>query len=204
MKKILLSSVLVFTVAVVNAQISAGLKLGMNLSQMRFEMDGDSETSDMALGVQTGGFVNFKVSETFSVQPELLFSRYGGKQSEYDDDLDENITQTFKADYLAVPLMLKFNVAPNVNIQFGPEVGILLAAKVKAEALGQSISLDVKDLFNTVNFGINGGLGFSYQKFGFDARYFFGIANVVDDPEFNTEGRYRSIQFAVSYRLTQD
>lgn len=191
-------------VAVVNAQISAGLKAGLNISQVKFAFDNESETSDMAVGIQAGGFVNFLVSETFSFQPELLFSRFGGKQSEYVDDIGEDVVQIFKVDYLSMPLMFKFKAGPEFNLQFGPEVGILVGANVKAEVMGQSVTVDAKDLFNTINFGINGGLGFTYQKFGFDARYFLGLANVIDDPEFDTEGRYRSIQLSISYRLTND
>ena len=204
MKKSILTLTLIFLALLANAQMNAGIKLGFNLSQIKFELDGDTKTSDMAAGVQIGGFVNFTVTETFSIQPEMLFSRFGGKQSEYVEDIDEDVTQTFKVDYLSVPVMLKFNVAPNFNLQVGPEVGILVGANVKGEVFGQSVTVDAKDLFETFNFGLNGGLGFTYEKFGFDARYFFGIANVVDDPEGGTQGRYRTFQFAISYRLTNN
>lgn len=204
MKKIVCSLFFVCAVVVAHAQISVGLKVGLNVAQVRYEIDSESETTKAAVGFQGGAFVNFGVSDVFSIQPELFFSRLGGKESEYIDDLGSDVDQTYKIDYLSLPVLFKFQVAPNVNLHVGPQLGILAGAKVKVEALGQSVEADAKDSFNTLDFGLNGGIGFNVQKFGFDLRYYYGLANIADDPEIQSEGANRAFQFIFSYRLTND
>ena len=66
------------------------------------------------------------------------------------------------------------------RVQTGPQLGILAGAKTKA---GDS-ETDVKDVYDTFDFAW--ALGASYvtnSGFGVDARYNFGLANILDDKE---------------------
>jgi outer membrane immunogenic protein len=187
------------------AQLTGGFKAGLNIAQVRSEFDGDSESSDMSVGFLLGGYLNIPMSEITSFQPELIFSRVGGKDSAYDPDLGGDLSVTLKADYLSVPLLARFKAGENFNFLAGPQVGLLVGAKAKIEIQGQSITVDAKDGYKTFDFGLTGGIGYSKNKFAIDARYYFGMLNIVDessDPDLEgSKAMNRVITIGVSYKM---
>lgn len=145
MKRILTLITLIFFSSVTYAQLTGGAKTGINLASMQFKSDDQTETTDMVVGFQFGGYLNHKISETFIFQPELVFSRLGGKESEYDPDTQEEVDVQFKMDYFALPLNLKFQINENFGLLVGPQVGFLVGAKTKVDFFGNSIEVDIKD-----------------------------------------------------------
>jgi hypothetical protein len=132
-----------------------------------------------------------------------VFSRLGGKESEYDPDLQEEIDVQFKLDYLAVPLNFKFQVNENFGFLVGPQIGFLVGAKTKLDFFGNSIEVDIKDQFKGIDFGANVGLSYTINKLGFDARYYLGLSNIGDFDEDIGDGKImnRAIQLSVFYQL---
>ena len=96
MKKIILSALAVFVFGFTNAQeVKFGLKGGLNVANIT----GDIEDNSSKVGFHVGGFAEIKVSEKFSVQPELLFSTQGTK---FDF---EGTNVNFNLSYLNIPIM---------------------------------------------------------------------------------------------------
>ena len=131
-----------------------------------------------------------QITNKFFIQPELLYTLQGS---------DTNITNpsfTLRTDYIAIPVMAKFCVAKNFNIELGPQIGFLLNAQLKSG----NQSFDVKNLFNNTDFALNVGAGFDINKnVAFGARYVAGL-NKIDAN--NTDPAKNSVfQLFIAYKL---
>ena len=169
MKKIILSFVAVFAFGYANAQKTQfGVKAGVNFATLA----GDSDGASSIVGFNVGGFAEIKISEKFSIQPELLYSTQG---AEIDSDGE---TVDFNLSYLNIPIMAKYYVAPKFSLELGPQIGFLTSAK--GEAMG--VSVDIEDFFKSTDFGLNFGAGYDFtDKFSASVRYNLGLSNIAED-----------------------
>lgn len=177
MKKIILFTFLAVFCFIANAQdepakgsdINFGLKGGLNFAMIA----GDgSDNFDGKFGFHVGGVVEFQISETFSVQPELLYSSQGDKET------FEGMDIKYKLDYLNLPIMAKYYLSEGFSIEAGPQIGFLLSAKAE----GEGVSLDIKDLIKDIDFGLGFGLGYKLENgLNFSGRFNIGISNMVDN-----------------------
>lgn len=180
------------------AQAEFGFKGGVNFAN--FTGDNTALISSRT-SVHFGFMAEIGLSERFAFQPELMFSGQGAKIEDQFLGLDF-IDSTTKMSYLNIPLMFKFYASEGFNFQFGPQVGFLLSAKtdVDASEIGAGTAEeDVKDLFESVDFGLNVGLGYKLESgLNFDARYNFGLTkiNAVDGTGTNKNGVF---QLSVGY-----
>jgi hypothetical protein len=195
MKKIFITVSLVslFTAGAYAQGLSGGLKVGANFSNQKLSAQGESESLDSKVGFQVGGYLTSMISDKFGIQPELLYSGMGAKESDVN----------FNLSYLSVPVMLRYNVAENVNLQAGPQVGFLLSAKAKYEGESE----DMKEMFNSIDFGAAFGLGLDFGKINASARYYLGIANIaadefIEDSEIDDlKWKNSAFQLSVVYKL---
>lgn len=183
MKKIILTAVAVFGFAFANAQeVKFGVKAGLNISNF----SGDVEDNKSRIGFQLGGFAEIKISDKFSIQPELLYSAQGANSKEVDNANDYTFEEKINNSYLNIPVMAKFYVTPKFNVEVGPQIGFLLSSKTKFEEslAGVSVSAkeDTKDVFESTDFGLNFGLGYDLtEKLSIGGRYNLGLSNIVKD-----------------------
>jgi opacity protein-like surface antigen len=205
MKKIILTVAAVFAFGFTNAQEAKfGIKAGLNLATF----SGDTEGVDLKskAGLNIGGFVEVKLSDKVSLQPELLYSMQGTKIDQF--ELSDG-NQTFLVDaninmsYINVPLMLKYYAAEKFNLEVGPQVGFLVSAKTVAKANGIEVKEDTKDNFKSVDFGLNFGTGYDFSNnisAGF--RYNLGLANIAkteagDDSKISNS----VLSFSLAYKF---
>ncbi|SEK88285.1 Outer membrane protein beta-barrel domain-containing protein [Chitinophaga rupis] len=111
MKKnvVLLTLALVATTLSSYAQVSFGVKAGYNSSTISIE---ENEGTSRLSGFHAGVIADLSLAESFSLQPQLLYSAKGIKVK----DLDMNGNETkvsFKMNYLELP----------VNFLYKPQVG---------------------------------------------------------------------------------
>ncbi|WP_019948427.1 porin family protein [Hymenobacter aerophilus] len=180
MKKLVLSALLLAGLsgtAVAQRNVSLGLKGGVSLANFAGK---DAEAYKNIVGFQAGGFANIGFTRLFAFQPEILFSRKGAKLDSPD--------LTTRLDYVDVPLAFHVNTG-GLFFEAGPQVGFLVSAKTK---LG-SISTDVKDGFNAVDFGYLFGLGYQRKSGpGIGLRYNGGFGNVGESVKVgNTTAQLR-------------
>lgn len=196
MKKILLSAVAVmaFGVAAQAQDMKFGVKAGLNIANI----GGDAETEGSRMGLHIGGVAEFKLSETFSIQPELLYSMMGAKINQTDGFDSEEVD--LKLDYLTIPVMAKYYIAEGFSIEAGPYVGFLMSAKVEDE--------DVKDGYKGVDFGLGAGVAYDLPMgVFFQARYAAGLSEIGEDFEFAGEtveavkATNNAIQISVGYKF---
>lgn len=218
MKKLLFTAaiaVLGFTSA--NAQeVQFGVKAGVNLATITGD---DIEDNSSKVGFHVGGVAEIKISEKFSVQPELIFSQqgtksefsesgeFGGNSFSYEEELK------IKANYLNLPVMAKFYVAEGLSLEAGPQVGFLLSADAESEFTDTetfdgvtttesgSFEQDVKDEFKSVDFGVGFGAGYKLDSgLNFGLRYNLGLSSIGEDfdgEEYDVKNNV--LQFSVGY-----
>lgn len=188
MKKIILSVFAMMAFAFTNAQETKfGIKGGFNLSN--FSGDTEGVNFKARPGFNIGGFVEFKLTDQFAIQPEILYSTAGAKAVDFevsDGGMLLNGDVAFNFSYINIPVMFKYYVAEKFNIEAGPQVGFLTSAKTKTTVDGFSGSdeQDVKDLFESVDFGLNLGAGYDFtDNFSAGLRYNLGLANIANTEE---------------------
>ena len=175
----MLTAAAVMAFAFSNAQETRfGVKGGVNLATWT----GDVEDASSKVGFHIGGFAEFKLSDKFAIQPELLFSTQGVK---FEGDIDGySASEKDNLSYLNIPVMAKFYVAEKFSIEAGPQLGILLSAKSKYEANVEGINVsgeeDIKDALESIDFGVNFGAGYDFtENLSAGLRYNLGLSNIV-------------------------
>ncbi|SHF75147.1 porin family protein [Chryseobacterium vrystaatense] len=203
--------------------VTFGVKAGFNASVLT-KYDGyDGYNNDQKLkpGFNAGVFVNVPVAEKFSVQPELLFSQLGSKTEEKEEIYNLNSVSyrreaeyTKTLNYLAVPVMVQYNILPQLYVEAGPEFGFLLGGKNKGDVTnintsGNTTSTETTtfsgkipmDLHNKFNFGIGIGAGYYFtQNFGVTARFTAGITDIYKHNNGDAI-RNNAFQVGVAYKL---
>ncbi|MDR0726211.1 MAG: PorT family protein [Prevotellaceae bacterium] len=183
MRKIFLLLFCVLLAVGVNAQIRYGVKAGGTFSNISEKYNGE-KISEFKLGVgfNLGGVLEYSFSESFALQPELLYVMNNIKPKEE----EEGVSSRMELQFIQLPINLKYKMGTE-NLKFyvtaGPYVGYAVSAKLKAESEGISGAVDLFewDEFKAkhLNFGIGAGLGIEVSKFTVGVGYQHGLANLT-------------------------
>lgn len=167
------------------AEVSLGLKAGVNLSKLNTD---DVETSNIT-AFHGGAFALFKFTK-IGIQPEFLFSQQGSSI----DDVNGS-PEDLKMSYITIPVMLKFYLAAGFNIQAGPQFGFLNSAELKGVN-------NVEEGLASSDMSANVGVAWD-APFGLvlDARYNIGLSDVNDGSQIDGEIKSNVFQFSVGYKL---
>lgn len=165
------------------AEVSLGLKAGVNLSKLNTDNVTDASNITAFHG---GAFALFKFTK-IGIQPELLFSQQGSSI----DDVSLGAGD-LKMSYMTIPVMLKFYLAAGFNIQAGPQFGFLNSAEFEGT--------DIKDAFKSSDVSANVGVAWD-APFGLvlDARYNIGLSDINDGG--GDEITSSVFQFSVGYKI---
>ena len=204
MKKIviaLMCTILATGAAMAQEKFTFGPKIGVDYTHYW----GENVEHGGHLNYQAGVFMEYRFTSKFSIAPEVVFAAQGGK---YDfkrniEGIDVELKETDHVNYINVPVMLKYYVAPALSIDFGPQVGFNVYSKNtiegKVEKLKEKETTDMKKYTKTVDFGL--GLGLTYnitEEVFIQARYTMGLTKVfnVDHDSKNGNG-----QIAIGFRF---
>ena len=160
MKNLLLAIFLATSLPSVLAQSNSpvfGVKAGLNIANLISPDNDDNEISRLTT-FHFGASAEFGIGQNLSLQPELLFSARGATTTE------DSIEAKVKYNYIVLPVMLKYYAQPNFSIEFGPSLGFLTSAKASAVRGCVSAEVDVKNLLNSTDFGLNLGLGYKLNN----------------------------------------
>jgi len=170
MKKTILSlALLAGAASAANAQtgIKVGVKGGFNLSTYS---GADSKNSEYKAGFAAGPFVNFGVSDNFSIQPEFLYSQKGASQDNISYPSGGTTINSTRKDllgYLDVPIMFRYNIGEDGKgffVEVGPQGSFVLHQRnFYEDGSGKEISgsrSTTTDPLNKVVIGYVGGLGY--------------------------------------------
>ncbi|MCS3529035.1 porin family protein [Chryseobacterium sp. JUb7] len=155
-----------------------GIKAGLNVSSI------NADDSKAKAGIYGGFFANIPVATSFSVQPELLYNGMGAKHKDFSD-------VRLNLDYISVPVMLQYNVLPELYLEAGPQFSFAINRKIK----GDGGSVDVKDFYKGFDLGIGLGAGYYFaQGFGVTARFVAGATDIIEN---NNDDAIRNSVFQV-------
>jgi hypothetical protein len=182
------------------AQISVGLKAGLNVANLSIE---DSQGQKPLMGLAAGGLVNYALNDEFSIQPELLFSQEGTQWK------DEDYEQKNRLNYFNIPILVQYRHSSGFFAHTGPQIGLLLSAKSKYKDQLPSIggvgddepggvisgSTDIKSFMSKAVISWALGAGYLHESgFGVNVRYNRGLSNSLSK---NNDGKGTSSVFNI-------
>ena len=170
MKKSLFLIILAFAVTALQAQF--GVKGGVNFANWAGD-DVDEDGKKSLIGPHFGIFYNAKLTEMFSIQPDLVYSAQGVKY--------EVLGVEVKAatSYINLTGLVRLNTSSGFFVGLGPQIGFLMSAKAKTEGADDE---DFKDDMKGTDFAAALAAGFELESgFGFYARYNHGLSTIAED-----------------------
>ena len=186
MKKIIMIAALMLTTLTASAQQATGSwsitpKAGINLSNLA----GDISNNSIRIGFAAGAEAMYQVSPLIGISAGLLYSMQG---------CEGNNNVTLKYDFLNIPVLANFYVAPNFALKIGLQPAIVASAKYKAD----KNEADVKDNMQSITFDVPIGASYEISNFVIDARYNLGLAKTN-----KSDGSIRNsvIQLTVGYKI---
>jgi len=139
-----------------------------NQTGTNITISGNNYKTDAITSYHAGIIAEIKLTEGFSVQPELLYSTQGAS---YKNAVTEF---TNELGYIALPIMAKIHLNKAISLELGPQASILLSQK------NQFNANDTKSF----DFAANGGLVFNITKSLFiDGRYVLGLTNASKEAQ---------------------
>lgn len=182
-----------------------GVKGGVNFSNLYTE---DVEDNNVLTGFNLGVFAKLPITQTFAIQPELVYTTKGA-ELEYNNAFVTG-TSTFKLNYLELPVLLVVNLSENFNVHAGPYFAYLIDGEAKNDSQGTMFdsenNLDNDD-FNKFDTGLSVGIGYDTDKVGFGIRYNYGLQKVGKERNYNgtnytyPDGKNSAINLYLSYSI---
>lgn len=165
---------------------NGGIKGGYNLAAVSFDGDGETEQRH---GFHIGVYGESFISESFSIQPELMYSQQGYEIT------NSSGTFTQKLDYINLPIMLKAYPSKNFFLEAGPQIGLAVSHKEEYDGLFSG-SQEYEP--NNFDWGMNFGGGFKTDSgISLGVRYHLGLGDLYDDGKAHN----RVLQFSLGFDL---
>ena len=185
MKKFFVLLAFCGSVFAANAQSEVGSitlqpKVGINLASMT-----DYDDSKMKVGLVAGVEAAYQLSDVLAVSAGLNYSMQGVK-----GDGDAKI----KTEYINIPILANYYVAPGLAIKAGVQPGFLMSCKTDD---GEN-DVDAKDFAEKFDLSIPVGLSYEISDFVIDARYNFGLTKVWKDLD---DSKNSVISLTVGYKF---
>jgi hypothetical protein len=176
MKRTILAVCLLASSSFLFAQISFGIKAGINISNFTGGNFEDVEKKSI-IGFHGGGFLNFGLGDHFSLQPELLVSTQGARIDSVNGEHDWKLT------YITVPIMAKYKFSGSFFVEAGPQFGFKISEDIDDQT--------IEEFGEELDVSIGVGLGLHTKSgFGIGVRYLAGVSKVGKfessniDPDF--------------------
>jgi hypothetical protein len=172
----------------------AGIKAGANMNKV----SGQSFKDGFDLSYHVGGFAEIDFNKKWGIQPELLWSqsrttRSSGFNAIYSGILNPNSDQDIRLDYLAIPILLRYNVGSMLSLNAGPQFGILINQNDNLLQNGQKA-------FKNGDFAMvfGGQLNFDFVRIY--GRYNIGLQN-INDIDNKDKWTNQQIQLGIGLRF---
>ncbi|WP_179344785.1 porin family protein [Winogradskyella ursingii] len=187
---------LCLTTVALSQEVRYGIRGAINVSNLDFDPDANFN-NEHRNGFAFGGFIDYGFSETVWLHTELQWSAEGGKEKSvrrstlFPETLGTdqgNETVSLRADYIQMPIMLRFSLSERLIVGAGPQVALKTWKN--------------EDSFSTFTF--SGVAGFEYMitdELFVDARYSYGLSNILDDDFGDREAKNHVMQFGFGIKI---
>ncbi|AZA98836.1 PorT family protein [Chryseobacterium joostei] len=220
MKKILLASAIALF-AGLNAQTSFGVKGGYALSTLNsnensFELDEAGGSLKSKSGFYIGALVEHKINSKFAFQGEVEYANLGGKMEVSIPGLPGvKVTEKMNFNRIVIPISARYYATPELAVYGGPYVSFKASNTVKIDVSGAMVTnqaaLDegerrienfLDDSLKSTDFGLFFGADYKVYKGLFvDARYSFGLTNMIKNPVNDEKLKMNFFQLGVGYKF---
>jgi hypothetical protein len=165
MKKSIAFLTFLFLSGSLYAQFTYGIKAGLNLSSLRYEILDLEGTHGFSPSFHVGMYGNLDVSDNFAFSADFLISDKGYKE--------ESTTHLL---YANVPFTAHFKPVKNLSVGLGPSLGFLITHWGKERESAQNLYT------NRFDFGAVAGLQYSITpSIAVAVRYEHGFSNVIGE-----------------------
>jgi hypothetical protein len=174
-----------------------GGKVGLNLATLSADPEDEvcPDSCDMKMGLAAGAFFGIGITDTISIQPEVLFSMKGAKDELFDEEGKININ------FVDVPILLRADIPTMGNIRpfvtAGPALGFVTSAKFEFDGEEE----DFKDEIESVNFSAVIGGGVQIGQATVEARYDFGLRNLEKENPDELDVKTRTFMVLVGFGI---
>lgn len=156
-----------------------GVKAGLNINNLSVSPELDFPTPAARPGIHLGGFAQFDLAKSFSIQPEFTLSTQGTNDEDNDD------WQRVKLTYMILAAPFKYTLANNLHFSIGPQLGFLVGGEFEKEDKedGEIKIRSADQVLSGMDLAIGFGLGYTLDS-GIDLhlRYNHGLFDLNDDP----------------------
>lgn len=161
-----------------NAKIS--IMGGVNLATI------NEESASNITAFYAGIAKEIKLVPLLRFQTGLLYVRNGANLN----------NSTFTIDYLQVPALLKIKLGP-AYVMTGFTGSVRVGGKVETDGVTEELDSDV---FSGFDYGTQFGAGFNFLIFGIEARYNWGLSEIVKKG-FGIDYNHRYFELGLKIRL---
>jgi hypothetical protein len=181
-----------------------GVKAGVNLAEYdvnKAPTGLNGYNTSMKTSMNGGFLVNIPIGHVLRLQPEIMYSGQGSKTSFRPTASNATIAVEQDLRYINLPVMLQLHSTKGVYIEAGPQVGYLISAKNDGNA---PYNGDIKSELEKLDVSVGAGIGYlSRVGLGVDARYNYGLTNVISEESKNFSGdlKNRVIQIGLFYQF---
>ena len=174
MKKLFfIAMMIVAGIGTANAQKSKfGVTSGFYNLGIKASNSGISASADGS-GFYAGVFGDFELSESFNLQPEIHYAMAFNNGSD--------------SKQIVLPIMLKYYVAEDFNLQAGPQLDVVLNGTPGLNSFGLGL-------------GFGAGYDFSDKIFA-TGRYGLGLTNRLENAPSGVNVKFNTIQIGIGYRF---
>ena len=193
MKKYLLLLLLVGSVAFAQENTKFGVNFGGTFSYIRGNEIAERNKYD--LNFLIGGSIEVPLNDKFSLLGNINYERKTFKNTIRNVDFEDfdpivnsrNLKIKMRLEYITIPLNLKYYIDTQKKfyVNGGPFIGCFLNTNTKVE--GRNTNEDGNDLFKTLDFGANLGVGTNFKinsksSLNLELRHNYGLSNISDVP----------------------
>lgn len=188
-----------------------GIVAGANLANI----SATGGSGDITTGLVAGVSARWRLAGPWSIQPELLYSQKGSKDSFDDPDFGPGSFK-LRLDYIEAPIHVRYDIPARSTVKpfllAGPYLGYRLGCDAKSEGVGidcdggsidigggQTIDVDLG--LKRFDYGLSAGGGIDFPLGGrtamIGARYGLGLAKLASEGN----ARNRNIQLVLGLRF---
>ena len=163
-------------------------KVGIGIGRLSGEWKTYSGVEDKSrVGLVAGIEGEYYVNDWLGIAAGLSYAQQGWKME------GNGLKETFKYDYLNVPLTGNFYVAKGLALKTGVQFGFLVNGKIEDK--------DIKDECEKLNLSIPIGISYEYSDFVLDLRYNIGLTKTNKDD--GNKLRSDLLQITLGYKFAR-
>lgn len=176
--------VAVMTASYAQAELTFGVRAGLNLTDVHSTATAGSvtitHTTDPKVGFQAGLVADYALSNTFSIQPAVVFATQGGKVGRNNNSIN------YRLNYIQVPINAIYKIDlgfAGLLLQAGPYFGYALNGNTSVDGSDRSTDIEFGSNNNELkpfDFGVGAGAGLQFGNLQLVLGYNFGFADLTN------------------------